>query len=591
MSLTPVEESGLKTVVPLPSPFPLLGNQILKFPNKKYTFIGIRHGFLLLNFFFLFIFNNWASAQKKQEFSWKNLPKAKLPTFKPDTLNIRDFGAIPDGKTINSQFINNAIARCSAKGGGVVIIPEGFWLTGPLVMKSNVNLHISKNAILQFSADFSLYALVKGSYEGKESMRNQSPISGRDLEKVAITGQGIVDGNGDFWRMVTKDMLTEREWKNKTATGGLLSADGKTWYPSERSQKGSNTPDPGAVIDGRTNEYFQSVKDYLRPNMVLFTNCREVFLEGVTFQNSPAWNLHLLMCEDLTLKNLFVKNPDYAQNGDGVDVESSKNVLIDGCIFDVGDDGICIKSGKDEEGRKRGMPTENVVISNNVVYKGHGGFVIGSEMSGGARNIFVQNCSFIGTDKGLRFKTTRGRGGVVEHVYIRNILMKDIAQEAIYFDMYYFAKLPLPGEKLTIPEVTDGTPQFRNIEISEVTCDGADKGIFMRGLPEMNINNIKIWNAVLKSRVAAEIIEASRIELKNIDFIAKADKPVLYFENSADVVLDQIAFPVSTKHLIQVTGERSAKILMKNSITEGIADKITVSNGATGNAVTVKTQN
>src|SRR5882757_3701952 len=169
------------------------------------------------------------------------------------------------------------------------------------------------------------------------------------------------------------------------------------------------------------------------------------------------------MCEDMTLQRVHVKNPWNSQNGDGIDVESCKNVLIEGSTFDCGDDGICIKSGRDEEGRKRGKPTENVIVRNNVVYHAHGGFVIGSEMSGGARNIFVYNCSFIGTDKGLRFKTARGRGGVVEKIYARDIAMKDIVTDAIYFDMYYFTKPPAPGEKVEIPAVSEATPQFRDI--------------------------------------------------------------------------------------------------------------------------------
>src|SRR5690606_26690128 len=186
-------------------------------------------------------------------------------------------------------------------------------------------------------------------------------------------------------------------------------------------------------------------------------------LEGVTFQNSPAWNVHPIMCENLTLRNLFIKNPDYAQNGDGADIESCKNVLIEGCIFDVGDDAICIKSGKDEEGRKRGVATENVIIRNNTVYKGHGGFVVGSEMSGGARNIFVSNCTFMGTDKGIRFKTTRGRGGVVENIHIKDINMFDIVDEAIYFDMYYWIKPPLANAAPEVFEITDATPVFKDV--------------------------------------------------------------------------------------------------------------------------------
>ena len=202
---------------------------------------------------------------------------------------------------------------------------------------------------------------------------------------------------------------------------------------------------------------------------------------------------------------MYAKNPLYAQNGDGIDVESCKNVLIENSTFDVGDDGICIKSGRDEAGRKRGMPTENLLVRNCTVYHAHGGFVIGSEMSGGARNLYVENCTFIGTDIGLRFKTTRGRGGIVENIFVNNINMKDIVGEAILFDMYYEAKDPvvLVGEKREPPKVemlpvTEATPQFKNFYVNNIVCNGAEKAIFVRGLPEMNIKNIVLQDMILQ---------------------------------------------------------------------------------------------
>src|SRR5687768_10005520 len=212
---------------------------------------------------------------------------------------------------------------------------------------------------------------------------------------------------------------------------------------------------PGAISQEKDAAFYNSIKDFLRPNLLLLTNCKYILLDGPTFQNSPAWCLHPLMSEHLTVRNILVKNPWYAQNGDGIDVESCKNVVIENSTFDVGDDGICIKSGRDKAGRERGMPTENLLVRNCTVYHAHGGFVIGSEMSGGARNIIVENCTFDGTDIGLRFKTTRGRGGIVENIFINNIAMKNIPGEAILFDMYYAAQDPivLAGEKREPPKV------------------------------------------------------------------------------------------------------------------------------------------
>lgn len=498
---------------------------------KKNIFIS------LIVFLFMRVVPLNAQMNKANNFSWTNLPAIEQPVFKKDTFNILTYNAVPDGITLNTNGINKAISECSRMGGGVVLVPGGIWLTGPVEMKSNVNLHLVRNAILLFTTDFDQYPLVEGTFEGRRSARNQSPVYGTNLQNIAITGKGIIDGNGDVWRMVGKDRLTEPEWKKKIASGGLVSSDGKLWFPSAKTKLAFDQKRTAVITPQQTLKDFEDIKDYLRPNLLVFNNCRKILLEGVTFQNSPAWCLHPVLCEDITIQNVFVKNPDYAQNGDGVDVESCKNVLIEGCTFDVGDDGICIKSGKDEEGRKRGKPTENVIIRNNVVYKGHGGFVIGSEMSGGARNIFVYDCLFIGTDNGLRFKTTRGRGGVVEQIYIRNIRMKDIVRDAILFDMYYFTK-PADNEKTDVPPVTEATPEFRNFQISDIVCQGAERGIFIRGLPEMKIKNIVMNNMVLKTNTGGEIIEASDIQLNHVQFINDKTTRGVSVINSSNIMLN-----------------------------------------------------
>jgi len=464
-------------------------------------------------------------AQKSKNYSFSQLPEIRETKFKQDTLNIVNFGAVNDGITLNTKSINSAITTCNLSGGGVVVIPAGLWLTGPIELKSNVNLHLQKNALLQFTKDFDQYKLVKGDWEGLPQMRNQSPISAERAENIAITGYGIIDGNGDAWRMVKKDKLTESQWNKLVASGGMLDEEG-IWYPSEKTLRGSKLKNPGSLKPAKKAGFYDGIKDYLRPNLLVFSQCKRVLLEGVTFQNSPAWNLHPLMSEDIVVRNVNVKNPWYAQNGDGIDLESCKNVLIEGSTFDVGDDGICIKSGRDADGRKRGMPTKNVIIRNSTVYHAHGGVVIGSEMSGGANNIFISDCSFIGTDIGLRFKTTRGRGGVVEAIHAKDIVMKDIVGEAILFDMYYMAKDPIPlkGEKRETPKVkllpvTKATPIFRDFHISNVVCDGAAKAIFIRGLPEMNITDIYLDNMVIKAKAGVELQAAKNIHQNNIRIV------------------------------------------------------------------------
>jgi len=510
------------------------------------------------------------------------LPVIQQPEFKKDTISITSYGAKNDGLFMNTSSINKAIDDCSKKGGGVVLVPSGLWLTGPVELKSNVNLHIQRDAILFFTDDFNQYKLVEANWEGAPAWRNQSPISGTNLENIAITGKGIIDGNGDAWRMVKRDKLTETQWKKLLASGGEVSADNKIWYPSAKVVKGSKTKNAGTITPGSTAADYDDIKDFLRPNLVVLTGCKKVLLEGVTFQNSPAWNLHPLLCVDLTLRDLQVKNPWYAQNGDGVDVESCKNVLIENSTFDVGDDGICIKSGRDEAGRSRGVPTEDVIIRNNIVYHAHGGFVIGSEMSGGARNIWVSDCSFIGTDIGLRFKTTRGRGGIVENIYVNNINMIDIAGEAILFDMYYAAKDPIPlaGEireamKTVLIPVTEATPQFRNFFIKDIVGSGASKAIFLRGLPEMNIKNINLENVTIQAEKGIECIEATDINFKNVNIIVNNSDPLVSLQNSTKITFNQLQFKTGAELLFNLTGEKTKSVKVSGTTVSG-AKKIKV---------------
>lgn len=395
--------------------------------------------------------------------------------------------------------------------------------------------------------------------------------------------------------MVKKEKLTESQWKKLITSGGLLSKDEKTWYPSEKSFKGAQTPNAGVISPEKNDAYYNEIKDFLRPNLLVFDRCKRILLEGVTFQNSPAWCLHPLICEDMTVRNVFVKNPWYAQNGDGLDLESCRNVLIENSTFDVGDDGICIKSGRDEEGRKRGIPTENVIVRNSTVYHAHGGFVIGSEMSGGARNLYVENCNFIGTDIGLRFKTTRGRGGIVENIFIKNIAMKDIAGEAILFDMYYAAvdPVPLAGEKREPPKVqalpvTEATPQFRNFYIKNVTCNGAIKGIFVRGLPEMNVKNMMLKNMVLQSKEGLDMTEASDFVLSDIRFITKDSNPVLNIHNSRNIAMNNIVYNAGADLLLNVSGEKSSKISVTKIDITKTKEKVQFTYGATESALQLK---
>ncbi len=554
--------------------------------KKRKTF-GIQRGIFCVLLSLVGITHLHAQEQQR--------PTIKQVSFPSDTLQLAALGGKGDGQFLNTKVINDAISAASAKGGAVVNIPAGLWLTGPIEMKSNVNLHLQRDAVLLFSDNFDHYQLVESNWEGEPSWRNQNPISGKNLENIAITGQGIIDGSGDAWRMVKKSKMTKTQWDNLLASGGVVDDKTNIWYPSESSMRGQHENKKGTMEPGLTIEDFRNVKDFLRPNLLVFTSCKGVLIEGVTIQNSPAWNLHPLMCEDLTLRGVTVRNPWYAQNGDGVDIESCKNVLVEDCTFDVGDDGICIKSGRDKAGRERAMPTENVIIRRSVVYHAHGGFVVGSEMSGGARNIWVDDCSFIGTDIGLRFKTKRGRGGVVENIFINNINMINIPGEAILFDMYYEGLDPVPvqGEKqasvvkkVTHP-VSEETPRFENFDIRNVSINGAAKGIFVRGLPEMPIKNINMENINILADKGIDITEATGITLKNVQLDIKDSAPLIAIDNGRNIHINQLRPVVPTELLVSLTGDQSKDISLTEVDLGTVKNKSTIGADVSGDILTI----
>jgi polygalacturonase len=274
--------------------------------------------------------------------------------------------------------------------------------------------------------------------------------------------------------------------------------------------------------------------------------------------------------EDLTVRNITVRNPWYSQNGDGIDIESCKNVIVENCNFDVGDDAICIKSGKDEDGRQRGVPCENLVIRNNIVYHGHGGVTVGSEMSGGVRNMHVSNCTFMGTDVGLRFKSNRGRGGVVENIYISDIRMIDIPTHAISFDLYYggqsVSEMLESGNmnRMAKPEpVSVETPQFKNISIRDIVVNGALQAVFLQGLPEMNLENIKLSNLIIEADNGFTLVDVDGVELENIEMKTKSDKA---FEilNAKNTSFKNVVFNSGSTSAITVNGSNSSAISLES---------------------------
>lgn len=463
-----------------------------------------------------------------------------------------------------------------------MVIPPGIWLTGPIILKSNLELHAETGALIKFSTDKSLYPLVETSFEGLNTWRCISPIYGKNLENIAFTGKGVWDGSGEVWRQVKKSKLTESQWKKFVASGGVLNEKKESWYPSETFMKASIGADQNVRLDLKTKEEFEAIHDFLRPVLVSIQNSKRVMFDGPVFQNSPAWNIHPLMIEDLIVRNVTVRNPWFSQNGDGLDVESCKNVIVENSSFDVGDDAICIKSGKDKDGRDRGIPCENIIVKNNIVYHGHGGVTVGSEMSGGVKNLHVSNCSFMGTDVGLRFKSNRGRGGVVENIFISDIYMTDIPSQAISFDLYYGGKsiaetLAEGGNTVSSKKVPvdEKTPQFKNISIKNVTIAGAQQAVFLQGLPEMNLENIEITNLIAKAEKGFSIIDANGIKITN----AKLDittPNVIDIYNGKNISLKNIEFNSASSKAVTINGESTENVELVSSANLDFSKKTTI---------------
>ncbi|MEI7423268.1 MAG: glycoside hydrolase family 28 protein [Prolixibacteraceae bacterium] len=517
--------------------------------------------------------------------------EVKLPLIPSNSVSIVDFGAKSGGEMICTDAFSKAIESLAKKGGGRVVIPRGTWLTGPITLKSNIELYSEAGSLVVFSTDKNLYPLINTNFEGFKTYRCSSPINGLNLENIAITGRGVFDGSGDAWRAVKKEKLTESQWKKLVSSGGLLSENGKIWYPSEQFREGEKMAEMNVPKAIKTKEQFEKIRDFLRPVMMNIVGCKKVLIDGPTFQNSPAWCIHPLLCEDLTVRNTTVKNPWYSQNGDGIDIESCKNSVLYDSNFDCGDDAICIKSGKDKEGRDRGVPTENLIIKNCVVYHGHGGVTIGSEMSGGVRNMHVSNCTFLGTDVGLRFKSNRGRGGVVENIYISDIEMINIPAQAISFNLFYSGKSTAEeleagsdGQQPKLLPVTEETPQFKNIYFRNINCKGAFQGIFLQGLPELNLENIQMENIRIEADYGLICSDTKGLKIKNLTILT-TKSPVMDFKNAKNVEIDGVKTVPGLLPMVHLAGSVSENIVLKNAVITDPGKQIVVGKEVKSNAL------
>jgi polygalacturonase len=357
-------------------------------------------------------------------------------------IDVRDYGASGDGRTLDTLAIQAAIDACHQHGGGTVLVSAGRYVTGSIFLRDNITLNLEAGAVVLGSEDPADYPIIGGRWEGAEQPTHASLITGVDLHNIAVVGRGTIDGQGAQW------------WQRST--------DKTLTYP--------------------------------RPRLIAFTNCRNVLIEGITAINSPSWTINPVRCENVTVHGVSISNPADSPNTDGINPDSCRMVRISNCYVDVGDDCVTIKSGIETEDADKRAPCENVTITNCTMAHGHGGVVIGSEMSGGVRNVVISNCVFIGTDRGLRFKSRRGRGGVVEDIRISNIVMTDVLCP-ITLNLYYacgaWGDTTVSDKQPHL--VTASTPHFRRIHLSHITAREVKyAAAFLYGLAEMPVEDITL---------------------------------------------------------------------------------------------------
>jgi hypothetical protein len=427
------------------------------------------------------------------------MPDLQRPQFPAATFDVRQYGAVADGTTKNTDAFARAIAAAAHAGGGRVVVPPGRWLTGPIHLESHVNLEVQAGAEILFSQQFSDYLPpVLTRWEGME-MYNYSPlIYAHDCTDVAVTGSGKLDGQGAAWW----------PWKKKQGAAA------KRLYEMVLA---------GTPVKDRV---FGTEAAALRPSFIQTVGCKNVLIEGVTVSNGPMWTLHPVYSENVIIHgvNVVTNGP----NNDGCDPDSSKNVLIEDSYFSTGDDCIIIKAGLNEDGWRVGKPSENIVVRRVRGALGHGGVGIGSEMSGGVRNVWVHDCEFKGTDRGLRIKSMRGRGGVIENVWYEHVKHEDIRMMVVELTTFY-------GSSTLVPH-TQTPPLIRNVHVRDITATGANKAIDIIGLPEKPIEDVTFDNVDITSEHGVRCVDAQNLRFDGMH-IAAQEPPPFSLENVKHVSL------------------------------------------------------
>lgn len=449
-------------------------------------------------------------------------------------LNILEEGGNNTG-TICTQAIQKAINDAADSGGNTIYFPAGDYLTGAIHLKSNTAIYLEAGATLRFSDNFDDYLpFVQLRWEGTV-MNSFSPlIYAKDAENVSILGRGTIDGQGKKWWLEMYRIETAKEKLEDTKYQQM-------WDEQNEGLE--------------TSPYYQRTMNlrFFRPPLIQTFNCKNVLIDGVTIQNSPFWTVNPAFCNNVTINGVTIFNPE-SPNTDGINPTSCKNVHISNCHISVGDDCITIKSGRDADGRKWAQATENVTITNCTMLNGHGGVVIGSEMSGGIKKVTISNCVFDGTDRGIRIKAARGRGGVVEDIRVNNIVMNNIQDQAIVFNLLY-------DKNTQVEPVTERTPIFRNIHISDVTGTNINKAGLLQGIEEMPISNVSFSNIRMEAQEGFEVNLANQVEFHDVAISSKIGAS-FKISNSNNLIFDNISsnMPLANTPIISLNNVKNAFI-------------------------------
>ncbi len=476
-----------------------------------------------------------------------DIPHPERPVFPDQTFDIREYGAIEGGEVKNTEAFAKAIEACNRSGGGRVLVPAGLWFTGAIHLKSNVELHLAEGSEIKFSDVFEDYLPPVPVRAGTIEIRNYSSlIYANGCENIAITGPGKLDGNAEKWW----------PWKTKE-TRDYFTAEIRGIPPEER-------------IYGKPEHA-------IRPSFVELFNCRNILMEGFTIGSGPNWTIHPVFSDNIIIRrvNVLTDGP----NNDGIDPDSCRNLLVEHCVFDTGDDCLVLKSGYNEDGWRAAKPTENVVMRWCTSKRGHGGLVIGSEMSGDVRNVYMHDCEFEGTDRAVRIKSRRGRGGIVENVWVDNIVVKDMQREVVILNMEYTSD----KNKLT----TERAPLFRNVFIKNIYGDGAPMAIRVVGLSDSLIENIHFENVRIKSTKGVFCRNATGIHFKNID-ISPSEGPVFKFDNATNITLERASSASGAPVFLEVIDEKSGNIVVTDSNLSTAHTATKRGQGVSQTAITIK---